>query len=524
MKPSLIEFCHVTKRYGSLYANDDLCLSIEQGEIHAVIGENGAGKSTAMKLLFGLETPTAGEIKFNGEPRPWQSPQGALKAGLGMVHQHFMLSPVHTALDNVILGQEFAIHGESDQWWGAWLKPIKRDDLLARLEQVAKAAGFNIPWLDPVESLPVGVQQQLEICKLLFAGVDVMIFDEPTAVLSPAETDGFLQMVRTLHKQGKTILIITHKLGEVKAIADRVTVLRKGKSVATRYCHDLSVQAMADLMVGRHVNLGAIKRNETPSGQPLVQISNLTLKDQRGRQRLSDVSLTVQGGQIVGIAGVEGSGQSELFHAVLDPARTLRSARGTGASISVLGCEGSQLKASHVRRLPIGIVPADRLREAVLPQESLLENDLLGHDHEFGVVAVTGYQWLDRAKARTRLADELKVFDVRPADPAARLCDFSGGNQQKFVMARELSRNPKLILCAQPTRGVDVGSIEQIHGELIARRDAGAGILLISSQLDELMALSDVIHVMFGGRIVARFDRKDFDERPIGLAMGGGVS
>ena len=521
MALDLIQFSHVTKAYGSLVANDDLCFDVKKGEIHALIGENGAGKSTAMKLLFGLESLSSGTILFNGEPKSWKSPRGALAAGLGMVHQHFMLSPVHTALDNVILGREFGSKkGRPNQFFQKF-KSINRHKIKNELSHLASGVGFQIPWDAKVEDLPVGVQQQLEIIKLLYAGVDVMILDEPTAVLSPDETKMFLEMIKNLNQQGRTIIIITHKLREVKSIADRITVLRRGKSVASVACDDVSIQDMADLMVGRHVNLGEIRRSANPPGSPLLTVSNLTLGFGDSKKKLSNLALSVRSGEIVGLAGVEGSGQMNLFHAVLDPKSALKDADGQPV-IKLFGKDASSLSSSAVRRLPIAVVPADRLREAVLPMESLLENDLLGHDYEFASRQPFASQWLDRAKARQRLVGELAAYDVRPADPDAKLEGFSGGNQQKFVMARELSRNPNLILCAQPTRGVDVGSIEQIHTELITRRDQGAGVLLISSQLEELMALSDIIHVMFEGQIVATFRRGEFDEGQIGVAMGGG--
>jgi ABC-type uncharacterized transport system ATPase subunit len=517
----LIEFSHVTKKYGTLLANDDLCFSVNKGEIHAIIGENGAGKSTAMKLLFGLETLTSGIIKVNGASQSWTSPRGAMASGLGMVHQHFMLSPVHSALDNVILGQEQLKGHRSQARFLKSLRPIDRKSILRELEELSAAVGFRIPWQEPVEHLPVGIQQQLEIAKLLYAGVEVMIFDEPTAVLSPEETETFLNMIRNLNQRGRTIIIITHKLREVKSIADRVTVLRRGKTVCTANCGDVTVQDMADLMVGRHVHLGELTRSEKAPGDELLCIERLTIEGLGSRPTLTDVSLSVKEGQVVGIAGVEGSGQSELFSAVLNPRRALR-ASAPNSVIRVFGQDGRILGRNLIRQQAIGVVPADRLREAVLPEETLIENELLGHDHEFAAKALSGYQWIDRKKARERLVGELKTFDVRPPDPDARLGGFSGGNQQKFVMARELSRNPKLILCSQPTRGVDVGAIEQIHGELLNRRDKGAGILLISSQLDELMALSDVIHVMYSGKIMATFNRQAFSEHAIGLAMGGG--
>ena len=512
----LIEFSHVTKKYGAFAASDDLSFQIAKGEIHAIIGENGAGKTTAMKMLFGLEAPTSGTIKFNEVPRTWSSPRGAMAAGLGMVHQHFMLSPVHTALDNVILGREV----KSDFIFSRLFAPVSRTRLRSELETLAASIGFSIPWDQPVGSLAVGTQQQLEIIKLLHAGVDVMIFDEPTAVLSPEETKNFLALIKDLNRRGKTIIIITHKLKEVKEVADSITVLRRGKSVGSVRRADVSVQDMADLMVGRHVQLGDIDRPAQKPGLELLSFRNLSLAQRGRRNLLSDISLSVRGGQIVGIAGVEGSGQAELARLIQNPKAGSRDFQMSG-QIEILGALANKFSNHDVRTRPIGIVPADRHREAVLPTESLLENDLLGHDQEFTKTFMPGRQWINRRKARERLASELETFDVRPRDPDARMAGLSGGNQQKFVMARELSRNPRLILISQPTRGVDVGSIEQIHSEILNRRNHGAGVLLISSQIEELMALSDIIYVMFEGRVVGCFKRGDFDEGKIGRAMGG---
>ena len=523
MTQPLIEFSNVTKNYGALRANDDLSFAINRGSIHAIIGENGAGKTTAMKLLFGLEAPSAGEILYNGAPRSWTSPRGAMAAGIGMVHQHFMLSPVHSALDNVILGRETGTLGGKVSVFARSLLPINREKLLAELDLLAKDIGFEIPWNEPAGLLPVGIQQQLEIIKLLHAGVDLMIFDEPTAVLSPDETRNFLLMIKSLNKLGRTVIIITHKLKEVKAVADRITVLRRGKSVGTVACDEVSVQDMADLMVGRHVHLGDLSRAAPRFGDPILTVRNLTITHKGREKSLMDLSLTIRSGQVIGIAGVEGSGQSELFNFIRDPHKAHVGAGSTKGEIEILGQNAARWTNHDVRLGSIAIVPADRLREAILPEETLLENDLLGHDHEFGIIKALGRQWIDRISLKQRLLKELAAFDVRPPNPDAVIGGLSGGNQQKFVMARELSRNPKLILCAQPTRGVDVGSIEQIHGEILNRRDQGAGILLISSQIEELMALSDVIHVMFDGAIVATFVRGEFDEGKIGMAMGGGL-
>jgi ABC-type uncharacterized transport system ATPase subunit len=512
----LIEFRDVSKIYGTLAANKKLSLKIRKASIHAIIGENGAGKTTAMKLLFGLESPTEGAIDYRGAPRTWRDPRGAMAAGLGMVHQHFMLSPVHSALDNVILGREV----KSGSVFRRFFAPIDRATLRRELQELAIQVGFNIPWDQPAGELAVGVQQQLEIIKLLHAGVDVMIFDEPTAVLSPEETEKFLKMIRQLSQLGKTVIIITHKLREVSAVADHVTVLRKGESVASLPAAGLTIQAMADLMVGRHVRLGALGRSEALPGEEILSLEHVTLAGRSGPERLSDVCLSVRCGEIIGIAGVEGSGQSELLQVIMSPAGTLAGSKPKGM-VRLFGADASGFGVADVRALGVAMVPADRLREAVISEETLLENDLLGHDHEFAKGPRGLKIFVNRTVAQVRLREEIAAFDVRPADPEAILGSLSGGNQQKFVMARELSRNPRLILVAQPTRGVDVGSIEQIHTEILRRRDQGAGVLVVSSQLDELMALSDRIVVMFQGRIAATLTRGEFNEGRIGVAMGG---
>jgi len=525
--PPLIEFRSVRKLFGSFVANDELNLKIHQGEIHAIIGENGAGKTTAMKLLFGLEEPTSGQILYKGEPRPWFGPRDAASAGIGMVHQHFMLSGFHTALENVILGREHASlnrEGPLKRKFLSGFLQIDRVKIRDELDRVACKVGFNIPWDCSVENLPVGLQQQLEIVKLLYSGVDVMIFDEPTAVLTPQETSHFLQMLKDLKNDGKTIVIITHKLQEVKEVADVVTVLHHGKSVVTRPAKELSIQAMADLMVGRPVKLGELPRLPQKVSENLIEITDLTVVSPGRPNLLSNLNLTVSAGQIVGIAGVEGSGQMELWSFICGPKDYLNKKKLLSGSFKLFGKEALGLRRSDVREISVGIAPRDRLKEAVLIESSLIENDILGHDHEFACGAFPSNQWLDRGKARKQILSRLDGFHIVPCDPDARIDALSGGNQQKFVMSRELTRKPKLFLCAEPTRGVDVGSIELIHGEILKRRDSGSGMLLISSQIEELMALSDKIYVLFSGRIAAVIDRHNFTEGLIGHAMGGGNS
>jgi simple sugar transport system ATP-binding protein len=522
----LLEFCEVRKFYGSMPANDGLSFKIEPGKIHAIIGENGAGKTTAMKILFGLETPTSGDILFKGSRRPWNNARGALACGIGMVHQHFMLSGRHTALDNVILGLEQAVghFGKNRTWRSVFLamSAIDRHSAQKKLEFIATKVGFKIPWDLPVDTLPVGTQQQLEIMKLLYAEVDTMIFDEPTAVLSPHEKETFLNLLMALREEGKTIVVITHKLQEVKLIADVVTVFRRGKSVATRSNAELNIQEMADLMVGRSVSLGELPRSDKPMGKTLLSIKNLNVSNRQGRTLLRNVDLGVSAGQVVGIAGVDGSGQRELWDFICGPKDFLTSHKLHSGEYEILGRVGLGKSRGDLRKQSMAIIPADRLRDAVLLTQDLLENDLLGHDHDFFIMKTPIGAWIDRKAARHRLNPVLSRFDVRPLDASAKIGDLSGGNQQKFVIGREFSRFPSVIFCAEPTRGVDVGSVELIHREILKYRDEGAGILLISSQLEELMALSDHIYVMFEGTIVKKFSRGSFSESAIGRAMGGG--
>lgn len=525
MATPLIEFKHVTKTFGATVANDNLSLSISEGTIHALVGENGAGKSTAMKLLFGTEDPTSGEILIRGERRPWRSPRGALAHGVGMVHQHFMLSSPHSALENVILGREVTPPvGFLRALW-----PIQRAKLKSKLTILAAESGFTIPWNTQVSDLSVGLQQQLEILKLMYAGVKVMIFDEPTAVLTPEETNRFLGMLLRLKAQGKTIILITHKLKEVRSVADRVSILRRGTCVAEDSMRVLNIQKIADLMVGRHVQLGDSEHMEIEPGRPIMRMSHVSLKDKAGKLKLRDVSLAVHEGQVIGIAGVEGSGQAEIVQIISDPSSVFFGKDTADGNIQLFGQDAKEWTNEDVRMSSFGIVPSDRLQEAVLVEETLLENDLLGHDNEFvrepEVRFLSGLRnalrRIDRGMVVKKLNAAMEDFDVRPRDPSASMSDLSGGNQQKFVMARELSRNPRLIVASHPTRGVDIGSIEQIHRNLLKRREDGAGVLLVSSQLDELMALSDVIVVMFEGAIKAIFTREQFDEGQIGVAMGG---
>jgi simple sugar transport system ATP-binding protein len=522
----IIEFKNVTKRYGDILANDNLTFRVAKGEIHAIIGENGAGKTTAMKLLFGLEKATSGQILFNDLPKPWSGPKGALAHGVGMVHQHFMLSQSHSALDNVLLGNEFGRSSKVAPGHGggffSGLRVLDRDAAIRSLSALSDDLGFTIPWGRLVSDLPVGTQQQLEIIKLVWAGADVMIFDEPTAVLSPLETEKFLKLLKQLAGLGKTIIVITHKLKEVKHVADTVTIFRRGRSIETCGISKLTIQDMADRMVGRQVASGDLPRGEVESSKVVLQIENLSARSRSNLKLLENVNLKVNSHEIVGLAGVEGSGQLELVNFICGPREYRKKNQIDSGLFNLFQRDAGEMSRAEFRRKSVAIIPSDRLLEGILPSENLLENDILGHDYEFTGASFPTNLFLRRSEAKSMLASRLQEFDVRPSDPDRAIGSFSGGNQQKFVMARELTRRPKLIICGEPTRGVDVGSIERIHREILKYRDQGAAILLISSQLDELMALSDRICVMFQKCIVAEYKRGEFSESIIGRAMGGG--
>ena len=506
-----VELIGLSKTFGDVVANADIHLRVAPGTIHAVIGENGAGKSTAMKMLYGIYRPDGGEIRIGGEAVRWSSPMDAIARGIGMVHQHFMLADPLDAVDNIVVGAEPARAGRG--WLPSWFRPVDRQGARAKLRKLAGDYGLSIDFDRPVEELPVGVQQRIEIIKMLYRDARILILDEPTAVLTPQETGELFAQLRKLRDEGRTVIIITHKLKEVMAVADEVTVFRAGRVVGQVRTADTGVEKLAALMVGRHVRLTADAPADTVPGEAVLEV-----RDLRCDSSLKGVDLSVRGGEIVGIAGVEGNGQSELLHAIFNQADT----PGSG-TIRILGRDvfsggKALLDAAGIRRLGVGWIPADRHREALLLDRPVRENFLLGH-HRDPDLARGGR--LDLGAIGGAVARAIEEFDVRPRDPEARAGGLSGGNQQKVVIARELHDSPRLIVAAQPTRGVDVGAIEFIHGRLLAERAKGAGVLLVSSELDEILALSDRILVMYEGRIVAEFARGQAGEQALGLAMGG---
>ena len=495
-----IELINIDKRFGAVHANKDVTLSIAKGSIHGIIGENGAGKSTLMSILFGFYAADSGEIRVDGKPAKIKTSTDAISLGIGMVHQHFMLVDPFTVLENVVLGAE----------GGALIGPALSK---ARIELTRLAKDYELE-VDPdavVGELPVGLQQRVEILKALYKGAQVLILDEPTGVLTPDEADHLFRILGTLRDQGKTVILITHKLREIMAITDRVSVMRRGELVADFETQKTNVGELAEAMVGRRVLL-RVEKGAAHPGDVVLDVKNVTWRDRKGIARVDNVSFQVRKGEIVGIAGVSGNGQSELLDCI---AGITKPASGQiifeGKDIGVLG------DPAHVRAEGLAHVPEDRQHRGLIISFDASESAILGWQHDQALGA--GFR-LDRNAVIKRSLEEMTEFDVRPADPLLKSAKFSGGNQQKLIIAREMQSNPDLLIVGQPTRGVDIGAIEFIHKRIIALRDAGKAILLVSVELDEIRSMSDRIIVMFAGRVMGE-RAGDADEREIGLLMAG---
>ncbi len=492
-----VELRGVVVRYGAVTAVRGVSLAVERGAIHAVVGENGAGKSTLMRALYGLVPLAAGEVRVKGEPMARPSPEAAIARGVGMVHQHFLLAEALTVAENVVLGREPRRRGLLDVAGAE-----------AEVGALAEEHGLAVDPAAPVGALSVGERQRVEILKALYRGADVLILDEPTAVLSPPEVDDLFAMLRAHRDRGGTVILVTHKLDEVMAISERVTVLRRGEVVGDLPTRDATPEAIVRLMVGRDL-AGPPERGAGPMGDVRLSVEGLTV-----RGSLDRVSLEVRGGEILGVAGVEGNGQTELCEAITG----LR--RADAGIVRLDGADVTRASPARRRALGLGHVPEDRHRRGLLLDLSLAENLLLGRLDEYTRFASI----LDRRRLAADAARLLERFDVRPADPAAPARSLSGGNQQKVVLARELSLRPRVLLAAQPTRGVDVGAIERIHAELDGVRRRGAGVLLISAELDELLALADRVAVLYRGRIVATLPRAEADRERLGGLMTGATA
>lgn len=500
-----VELRGLTKQFGSVVANDGVNLRIQPGTIHGVIGENGAGKSTAMKMLYGIFPPDAGEIIVHGKTCVWGSPADAIAAGIGMVHQHFMLAGPYTALDNILLGAE-----------PVRLGVIDRRRARIRLDSLAQQYGLAVDWDAAIDDLPVGVQQRVEILKLLYRDARILILDEPTAVLTPQETNELFRNLKKLRDEGKTIVLITHKLKEVMSFTDHVTVFRTGKVTGEMPTAQTNPQELANLMVGRKVVLSINVPPVHARDELAMEVAGLSLAGSvaGSRHKLSDVNFSVRRGEIVGIAGVEGNGQSELLQAILHPREPLCRTSGT---VRFLGEDVTHWDARKIRDLGIAVIPEDRQREGLLLERPVSENFLLGLQRSAAFSQAGLLNAKNLGAAATQAVEE---YDVRPRDLGIPAGKLSGGNQQKLIVAREFQRKPRMLIAAQPTRGVDVGAIEFIHNRIVRARDEGAGVLLVSFELEDILTLSDRILVMYEGRIAAEFAR-GVSERELGLKMAG---
>ena len=494
-----LELRGIDKRFGAVHANRAVSLAAAAGSIHGLVGENGAGKSTLMNIVYGFHAADAGEILVRGRRVDLRRPHDAIAAGIGMVHQHFMLVPNFTALENIVLGVE-------DGWRLAGGLARARTEL----ERIERDYGLAVPLDTLAEDLPVGLQQRVEILKALYRGADILILDEPTAVLTPGEAGQLFQMLGRLRDQGKTVILVTHKLREIMAVTDRVTVMRQGAVVAELATAETSVHELAERMVGRAVLLQVEKGPARP-GATLLAVRDLAVRDRLGVLRVKGVSFEVRAGEIVGIAGVAGNGQSELLEAL---AGLIRPDAG---EIS-LGTTRSSQNPRERRRAGLAHVPEDRLRMGVIASFPAQDNAILGYQdrpaYNRGPFMRAG---AIQADCERKMAD----WDVRPPQPGLPITAFSGGNQQKLVLAREVDSGPRVLLVGQPTRGVDIGAIEFIHRRLVALRDAGKALLLVSVELDEILGLADRILVMASGEIVGELPRTEATEERLGLMMAG---
>jgi ABC-type uncharacterized transport system ATPase subunit len=499
----MLELRNITKRFGNVLANDRVSIVVRPGSIHAIVGENGAGKSTAMKIAYGFYRADSGEIVVDGKPHPIQTPHDAIALGIGMVHQHFMLVDTMTVAENIVLGAEPG---------GAAALDLQR----ARKKISALSEEFRLA-INPdavIESLSVGQQQRVELLKALYREARILILDEPTAVLTPQEVEEFFQILRRMRGQGKAVIIITHKLDEVLAISDEVTVMRDGRVVGQRKTTETNAAELARLMVGREVLLRVEKKPAAP-GADVLNVRALSMDG-----HLRGISLDVRAGEIVGIAGVEGNGQTELIEALagLVDGNQLR------GKIEFEGKDITALTARARKELGIAHVPEDRHRRGLLLDSSLAENSILGLHYRQPAVSRSGGIMLHIQGIRARAQQLIQDFDVRPADADLPARALSGGNQQKLIIGREFGLPPKLLLVSQPTRGVDIGAIEFIHRKLVALRDAGCAVLLVSAELEEVTALADRLLVIYDGRIAGEVDPARATKEEIGLMMTGGVS
>ena len=501
--PYVIEMLHITKEFPGIKANDDITLQLKKGEIHALLGENGAGKSTLMSVLFGLYQPEAGEIRKNGKPVKIDNPNDATALGIGMVHQHFKLIDVFTVLDNIILGAETTKFGF-----------IQRKEARKKVEELSEKYGLKVDLDAKVEDITVGMQQRVEILKMLYRDNEILIFDEPTAVLTPQEIDELMATMKEFAREGKSILFISHKLNEIMAVADRVTVLRKGKCIGTVNTCDTNKQELSNMMVGRNVSFHVEKGPLKPGGE-VLSVEHLTVASKVHKNNaVKDVSFRVRAGEIVCIAGIDGNGQTELVYAL------------TGLEPAVSGkitLEGKDITHASIRQrslMGMSHIPEDRHKHGLVLDYTLEDNMVLQRYFEPEFTDKAGF--LRRKNIRAYAEGLIEQYDVRAGQgPVTPARSMSGGNQQKAIVAREIDKHPELLVAVQPTRGLDVGAIEYIHKQLVAQRDAGKAVLLVSLELDEVMDVPDRILVMYEGEIVGELDPKSTTQEELGLYMAG---
>lgn len=497
----VVEMKGITKVFPGTVANDNVNFELFKGETHVLLGENGAGKTTLMNVLYGLYQAEKGDIFIEGKKVNITSPNDAIKLGIGMVHQHFMLVNNFTVAENIVLGIEPR-------------KGLKLDinKAIKDVDEIAKKYGFSIDPKSVIEDISVGQQQKVEILKALYRGANILILDEPTAVLTPQEIDELGEIIENLKSQGKSVILITHKLKEVMKMSDRVTIIRRGKVTGTVKTAETNIDELAELMVGRKVDLNIDKKPQK-LGEEILKVENIVAKDRRGVSVLKGVNLSIRAGEVVGIAGVDGNGQSEFIEVLTGLAKA------DGGSIKLKGEEILNKSSREIIDSGIGHIPEDRHKRGLILKYSLFENSILGIHHRkpFSKGLIMNYGEI--RKHCNKLIDE---FDVRTPNDEVLASALSGGNQQKLIAAREISKNPDLLIASQPTRGLDVGAIEYIHTRLVQERDNGKAVLLVSLELDEILSLSDRIAVMYDGKIVEILDRKDATEQKLGVLMAGG--
>ncbi|QEN09872.1 ABC transporter ATP-binding protein [Oceanispirochaeta crateris] len=491
----------ITQKFGSLVANDNIDLTVHKGEVHALLGENGAGKTTLVNSLYGLYHPTSGEIFINGKKVVMDNPNIAIQNGIGMVHQHFMLIKPFSVVENIILGKETHKHGILDM-----AKATK--DVIALSEKY----GLTVDPHAAIQDITVGMQQRVEILKTLYRGADILILDEPTAVLTPHEIIDLIQIIDNLTEQGKTVIIITHKLKEIKEVADFCTIIRRGKKVDTVKVEDVSESDLASMMVGREVSFKVSKIDSTPR-DTVLDVKNLHVLDNRKIPSVRGLNLKVRKGEILGIAGVDGNGQNELVEALTGIRKS------ESGEILVNGINTIGLSPREILNHKVSTIPQDRQKRGLILEYSVAENIII---ENYKKSPFSSRGWLDFKSINEYARKLVKNFDIRPDDETYKAGDLSGGNQQKVIIAREISNNPDLLIAVQPTRGLDVGAIEYVHKALVAQRDNGKAVLLISLELDEVINVSDRIAVIYEGEIVGEMDSKGADENEISLLMAGG--